>query len=563
MEKEAYAILVSVEKFSHYLIGKRFTLKTDNRILSYLNTSKSKKLANWALQLSDYTFDVVHIPSKHNAVSDFFSRLHEVNIVSELSSSLSLEEWCAVQQRCEYIKSACAYVNCKRNFDVNRLGPLKRFRKFLVLDDDGLLRWKSKIVVPQTLRATILEIAHDHPSAGHFGEDRTWKAITKHYFWPNVHDDVVNWIRSCKACNEFDVRTYVNRPLQPIESNNRFELVCYDLAGPFIPSRDEGNTYALIIVDHFSKWCEIAALKRANAPSIATAIFEQWCCRYGIMTQLHSDGAQNVHGDIIKELCKLIGTVKSKSSRLHPQGDGMSEAMVKIVKNAVKKQVDSHGRDCDKYLQLTAFAIRSSINNSTKFSPAELLIGENLMRPIDITVVDPSTQRSYSKKQANEFASTLSKRIDESSRIVNENLKNSRARMKSSYDKKCSSHQFKEGDHVMLWWPYTVKGISRAFQPKWKGPYRITRLIGDTNCSIVMGDGNNKNVHLNQLKPVDVRQCNRDGHIRSDTPMVATEESLSGPGTVGNLFDQLYTDTIANGANPNENEVDGWCGLSN
>ena len=53
------------------------------------------------------------------------------------------------------------------------------------------------------------------------------------------------------------------------------------------------------------------------------------------MSHLHSDGAQNVHSNIIKELRKLIGTVKSKSSRLHPQGDGMSEAMVKVMKNAV------------------------------------------------------------------------------------------------------------------------------------------------------------------------------------------------------------------------------------
>ena len=565
VEKEAYAILESVEKFRHYLIGKRFTLKTDNRILSYMNTSKSKKLANWALKLSDYTFDIVHIPSKHNAVSDFFSRLHEVNIVSEFSSSLSSEEWGVAQQNCEYIKAACEYVRCKRNFDVNRLGPYKRFRKFFNLDDNDLLRWKDKIVVPPIFRVVILGIAHDHPASGHFGEDRTWKAITKHYFWPNLHNDVVNWVRSCQPCNEFGIQNYVNRPLQPIESSDRFELVCYDLAGPFLPSNNGGNTYALIMVDHFSKWCEIAALKQANAPSIATTIFEQWCCRYGIMTQLHSDGAQNVHGDIIKELCKLIGTVKSKSSRLHPQGDGMSEAMVKIVKNAVKKQVDTHGRDWDAYLQSTAFAIRSSINSSTKFTPAELLIGENLVRPIDITTENP--QCSFAKKQANEFASTLSKKIDESSRIVNENLAKSRSKMKSSYDKTCSSHNIKVGDHVMLWWPYKVKGISSAFQPRWKGPYRVLRLIGDTNCSIVMGDGKTKNVHLNQLKQVQIRQNSNDEGMRCETTEPTepehTEQFSSNAKMVGDLFDHLYTDTVANGANPNENEEDGWCGLSN
>ena len=65
------------------------------------------------------------------------------------------------------------------------------------------------------------------------------------------------------------------------------------------------------------------------------------------MTQLHSDGANNVHGEVMKALCSKIGSVKSKSSRLHPQGDGMAEAVVKMLKNAISKQVDQHGSDWD------------------------------------------------------------------------------------------------------------------------------------------------------------------------------------------------------------------------
>ena len=113
MEKEAYAIVNSIEKYRHYLIGKRFTLKTDNRILSYLNTSKSKKLAKWALQLSEYTFDVIHIPSRHNAVSDFFSRLEEVNLITHFTPTLTVNDWRAAQQECMFIRCACDYVKCK------------------------------------------------------------------------------------------------------------------------------------------------------------------------------------------------------------------------------------------------------------------------------------------------------------------------------------------------------------------------------------------------------------------------------------------------------------------
>ena len=556
VEKEAHAIIASIEKFKHYLLGKRFILRTDSRILSYLNTSKSKKLANWALQLSNYAFDVVHIPSKHNAISDFFSRSHEVNVISQLKSTKSSGDWRLAQNSCNYIKSACEYVRKKKNFDVKLLGPLKRFRKFLELDDDGVLRWRKKIVVPENFRADILEMAHDHMTSGHFREERTWRNISNHYFWPNLRDDIVNWIRSCKACNDFDIQQYVNRPLNPIEVNNRFELVCYDLAGPFIPSRHEGNTYALIMVDHFTKWCEIVALKRANSPNIARSIFDQWCCRYGIMNQLHSDGAQNVHGEIIKELCKLIGTVKSKSSRLHPQGDGMSEAIVKIAKNAVKKQVDMHGLDWDLYLQPTAFAIRGAMNNSTKFAPAELMFGENLTRPIDMLDDDVHENRPFFSKQANAFATTLRKRLDKSMEVVNRNLDNARKKMKNVYDRKISHHRFNEGEFVMLWWPYTTKGKSRVFQPKWKGPYKIVRLIDETNCTIILENGTLKNVHLNQVKPVQVRN-----NLRNDRDVQGNVQSSAED--VGPLFDDLSNDNVEIDDHIQNEDVenDQWCGL--
>ena len=526
VEKEAYAILDNLEKFKHFLIGKRFILKTDNRVLSWVKTSKSKKLASWALKMLDFDFDIVHIPAKDNRISDFFSRMHEnVAVISHLDPVFDNKELSSAQHADECMDSAFQYVASKRDFDVEKLGPLKRFRKFLSVDQHGVLRWKTKIVLPIQFRSQVLESAHDHPTAGHFAEDRTWKTITEKFFWPGAHDDVINWVRSCEACNQFDITRYVSRPLQPIATTGRFELVSYDIAGPFIPSKYQGNTYALIIVDHFTKWPEIITLKNIKAPTLAQAIFEQWCCRYGVMAQLHSDGANNVHGEIMKELCKHIGTVKSKSSRLHPQGDGMAEAIVKLLKNSIRKQVDIHGSDWDQYAQATAFALRTSINRGTNCTPAELVLGSNLVRPIDVSTA-PDHSTTFAQKQAHQFASELTNTIERSSSVVQENLLRSRNKMKAAYDKKKSHHEFSVGDSVMLWWPYFRKGVPRSFQPKWRGPYVIKELIGSTNCSLTMKDGSIKHVHLNQLKPVQQRHvigkplpkpdCDANAHLTCD-----------------------------------------------
>ena len=106
--------------------------------------------------------------------------------------------------------------------------------------------------------------------------------------------------------------------------------MAYDLAGPFNPVTERNNRYVLIAVDHFSHWPEFIPLQNIEGPTIARALLDDWICRYGVPDQKHSDGANNVHGHVMWELCKLLGTCKSKSSRLHPQGNDQAEAFVKI-----------------------------------------------------------------------------------------------------------------------------------------------------------------------------------------------------------------------------------------
>ena len=73
-----------------------------------------------------------------------------------------------------------------------------------------------------------------------------------------------------------------------------------------------------------------------------------------------------------------------KSSRLHPQGDGDFETMVKLVEYCVQKQVDQYGRNLDLYLQSDIYVIRLSDNNSIKITPAELILGAKHSLPTNL-----------------------------------------------------------------------------------------------------------------------------------------------------------------------------------
>lgn len=76
VERECYAIVWSIEKFSNYLYMKPFFLEVDHAPLQYLKSAKwqNSRVMRWAMTLQPYQFTVIAIPGKHNVCADFLSR---------------------------------------------------------------------------------------------------------------------------------------------------------------------------------------------------------------------------------------------------------------------------------------------------------------------------------------------------------------------------------------------------------------------------------------------------------------------------------------------------------
>lgn len=81
VEKEAYAVVESLRKWRHYLIGRHFRLITDQRSVAFMFNSKASskikndKIARWRAELSCYHYDIVYRPGKENVAADTLSRV--------------------------------------------------------------------------------------------------------------------------------------------------------------------------------------------------------------------------------------------------------------------------------------------------------------------------------------------------------------------------------------------------------------------------------------------------------------------------------------------------------
>ena len=58
----------------------------------------------------------------------------------------------------------------------------------------------TQLVVPRQYRQALLELAHDHNSAGHYGIDKTSRKLMRYFHWPSLRRDVSLHVKSCHIC---------------------------------------------------------------------------------------------------------------------------------------------------------------------------------------------------------------------------------------------------------------------------------------------------------------------------------------------------------------------------
>ena len=82
IQKEALGIVYGVQKFKHYLLGRKFKLHTDHKpLLSIFHPQRgipevaASRLQRWAITLSAYDYEVHYQPSAQHGNADVLSRL--------------------------------------------------------------------------------------------------------------------------------------------------------------------------------------------------------------------------------------------------------------------------------------------------------------------------------------------------------------------------------------------------------------------------------------------------------------------------------------------------------
>jgi transposase InsO family protein len=189
---------------------------------------------------------------------------------------------------------------------------------------------------------------------------------------PQWEKQVRDYILSCETCQKIKAPAVSrNAPLQPILPSKPMEIVTTDCMGP-VPTSNNRNKHALIIIDHFTKWVEIHAIRDTQAKTVAKCLIK-FICRHGIPDQLHSDQGTSYRNELLDHITELLDIHKTQTAAYHPQCDGISERFMRPLKAMISSKIDEHQKDWDHNLDQFAFAYNTSTHASTQDSPFFLM----------------------------------------------------------------------------------------------------------------------------------------------------------------------------------------------
>ena len=210
-EKEALAIVWGIEHFHLFLFGADFILITDHKPLQLIyNNSRSRPLARierWFLRLQQYNFHVIYKAGSENP-ADFLSRHAEPKIpkrnvaedcinyisVNTAQDAIPLEVIKLHTNTDPNLNAVCKAVE-SGDWSTDRVKPFRNIKEEITVDHaNGILLRGTRIIIPSTLQANIISLAHK----GHQVLAKTKASLREYAWFPScdkaVKDELETWL---------------------------------------------------------------------------------------------------------------------------------------------------------------------------------------------------------------------------------------------------------------------------------------------------------------------------------------------------------------------------------
>ena len=477
------------DKFHDYLMGTKFEVITDSNPLTYvLTTAKLDATGHrWVSALANYEFMIKYRSGKQNTAADALSRLFPETIqaicqsvmagiplaesllgddIPHLASEDVLEsgrftrvDWQKEQGSDPDIARVIklqSSTSRPREEAVRKESPvvqkfLREWKK-LHLKDNVLYRTAAldgqtveQLVIPSSFRSRAMSGVHDE--VGHQGKEKTLWLAKQRFYWPGLERDIDAKVESCPRCIRRKTPTKPVAQLIPINSKQPMELVCMDFLS--LERSKGGYENILVITDHFTRYAQAIPCRNQTAQTTAKALYENFIRYYSFPARLHSDQGRNFESRVIKELCKLAQTEKTRTTPYHPMGNGSAERFNQTLLKMLGTLDNSQKADWKSYVAPLVQAYNATKSDATGYSPHYLLFGWHPRLSVDAYLgTSPTEDEIASGSQT--YGKKLKSRMQFAYDIAAKHAEKVGEKNKAIYDRGKQEATLEVGDRVLV-----------------------------------------------------------------------------------------------------------------
>ena len=502
-KRELMALVLAVQPWRPYLVGRKFLVKTDQQSLKHLLQQRISTPAQqkWLYKLMGFDYDIEYHAGKDNVVADALSRrippppiTKDTSLTAGLLTVSSRQYSSVLHQLQQAAQHDAAYVTRIQALIQGATSASKYTTR------DGLLFHGNRIVVPAdtNLRQALIAEAHNSPTGGHGGLLKTVQRLRNSLEWKGMQREVQSYISQCDICKR--AKSDAIQPaglLQPLPVP---EMIWNDIAMDFIEGLplSHGKNSILVVIDRLSKYAHFIALRHPyTAATIAETFTREIVRLHGIPASIVSDRDRIFMSVFWRELFRLQQTLLRTSTAYHPQTDCQSQVLNRCLETYLHCFCGEQPKQWFSWLHWAEYSYNTGHHSSINTTPFQAVYG----RP------PPSLFPFHDGTTRVDAVGTLLRTRDDILRDLRLHLNRAQNRMKLQADKKRRDKSYEIGDRVYLkLQPYRQGSIAdrsfRKLRHKYYGLYEIIAKVGAVAYRLALPEGTKiHNVfHVSQLK---------------------------------------------------------------
>jgi len=341
-------------------------------------------------------------------------------------------------------------------------------------------------VIPLKIAPKLTQETHE--IMGHPGRYKTYHKLRETCIFKNMHKITAQVTRSCDTCQRckpvnFNTKGQhtSHKPTEPLET------VSIDLMGP-LPTGRGGTHYILAILDTFSKFIKLYALKRATTKSIINRLENDYIPHTGKPKSILTDNGTQFTANSWKKKLEELEIERKHSTKYHPQSNPVERYNREIGPLLRTYCNNQHTKWPNKLDQIEEWMnkLRSEV---TELTPWEIIKKETPTQPIEKLIKFPEQPpRKYGEDIIQLVANRIKNRADK----YEQRYKKGKIEYAIGQQILMKTHDLSNAQNN------EIKKLFHIFN----GPHTITKVISSNTVEILNGiTGKKELANVVEIRP--------------------------------------------------------------